>query len=130
MDSRKIVFRETSIVAIGELILTAVMIGIFAALGYFRWNVFWGGIVGAAIMIINHFFLAITVSLAADRAQHGEAKAAQNMIKLSSTVRLVIMGVAVVLAIKLGGNVLAVLLPMLFVRPILMLAEFFGKKGD
>ena len=130
MDSRKIVYRETAIVAIGELALSAVMVGIFAAVGCFAWNVFWGALIGCSIMIFNHFFLAVTVSLAADRAEKGDAKRAQNMIQLSGTVRLVLMGAAAVLAIKLGCNPIAVLLPLLFVRPILMLAEFFGKKGD
>lgn len=130
MDSRKIVYKETGIIALGELILSAAMVGVFAALGYFGWNVFWGALIGALVMILNHFFLAVTVSLAAEKAARGEAKAAQSMIQLSGTVRLVCMGVAVVLAIKLGCNVLATLLPMLFVRPILMLSEFFGKKGD
>lgn len=130
MDSRKIVYKETAVIAVGELILSAAMVGVFAALGHFQWNVFWGAVTGAAIMITNHFFLAITVSLASDRAERGEIKAAQNMIQLSGTLRLVIMGAAALLAIKLGCNVLAVLLPMLFVRPVLMLVEFFGKKGD
>jgi len=130
MDSRKIVYRETALIAVGELILSAAMVGVFTALGHFKWNVFWGALTGCLVMIINYFFMAVTVSLAADRAERGEVERAQKMIRLSSTVRLICMGVALVVAIKLGANVLALLLPLLFVRPILMLAEFFGKKGD
>ena len=33
-------------------------------------------------------------------------------------------------AMGLGANVLALLLPILFARPILLLSEFFRKKGD
>ena len=34
------------------------------------------------------------------------------------------------LGIVLGANPVAILLPLLFVRPVLLLAEFFRKKGD
>lgn len=130
MDSRKIVYKETAIVAIGELACSAVMVGVFAALGRFAMNVVWGALVGCLIMIANYFVMAVTVSLAADKAEQGEPKKAQLSIQLSGTIRLIIMGVALVVGIKLGANVVALLLPLLFARPVLMLAEFFRKKGD
>ena len=130
MDSRKIVYRETAIIAVGEVLLSALMVGVFAALGYFKMNVLWGALAGCAVKIANYFFMAVTVSLAADRAERGEVKEGQNMVRVSSTVRLVLVGLAMVLLIKLGANTVAVLLPLGFARPILMLAEFFRKKGD
>lgn len=130
MDSRKIVFKETAVVAIGEVILTAAMVAVFALLGYFQMNVLWGAITGCLIMIVNYFFMAVTVSLAADKAQQGDPKGAQNMIQLSGIVRLIVMGVFLAVGIKLGANVIALALPLLFARPILLLAEFFRKKGD
>ena len=130
MDSRKIVYRETALVAVGELILTAIMVGVFAALGYFKMNVLWGAVAGCFVMIANYFLMAVTASLAADRAEQNEVESAKKMIRLSSTVRLVIMVGTLFLALKLGANVLALLLPLLFVRPVLFLAEFFRKKGD
>lgn len=130
MDSRKIVMKETAVIAVGELLLSAAMVGIFAALGYFEMNVLWGALVGSLVMIANYFFMAVTVSLAADRAEQGNAKGGQAMIQLSGTVRLIAMGVALLVAIKLGCNVIALVLPLAFVRPILLLVEFFGKKGD
>ena len=63
-------------------------------------------------------------------AEAGNAKGAQAMIQLSGVVRLVVMGVALLAGIKLGANVIALALPLLFLRPVLMLAEFFRKKGD
>ena len=130
MDSRKIVFKETAIVAVGELICSAIMVAVFAALGKFALNVLWGALVGSLIIIANYFVMAVTVSLAADKAEKGEAKKAQLSIQLSGTVRLVLMGLTLVLGIKLGANVIALVLPLLFARPVLMLAEFFRKKGD
>ena len=130
MDSRKIVYRETAIVAVGEIILSAVMVGVFAMLGYFQMNVLWGALGGCATMIANYFFMAVTVSLAADRAEYGEVEPAQKMVKLSSAVRLVAMALVLFVCIKLGANVIALVLPLAFARPVLMLSEFFRKKGD
>ena len=81
-------------------------------------------------MIVNYFFMAVTVTLAADRAENGQVQQAQKMVQLSSVVRLLLMGGAVILGVKLGANVIALALPLVFARPILMLAEFFRKKGD
>ena len=39
------------------------------------------------------------------------------------------MGVALVVGIKLGAYVIALALPLAFLRPILMVTEFFRKKG-
>lgn len=130
MDSRKIVLQETAIVAIGVLVCAAAMVGVFAALGYFQMNVLWGALAGSLVTVGNYFFLAVTVSLAADKAAEGQVQQAQKMIRLSSTVRLAVMAVALFVCIKLGANVLALVLPLVFERPVLMLAEFFRKKGD
>lgn len=130
MDSRKLVLKETAIVAAGELLCSAVMVGIFAALGYFQMNVLWSALAGSLVMTANYFFMAITVSLASDRATAGDVQQAQKMIQLSSIVRLLIMAAVLFLGIQLGAHVIALVLPLVFARPILMLAEFFRKKGD
>jgi hypothetical protein len=130
MDSRKLVFKETGIIALGELVCSGLMVGIFAALGYFSMPVLWGALFGSLAMTANYFFMAVTVTLAADRAAKGQVDSAKKSVQLSSTVRLICLGAALVLAIKLGTNPIATILPLAFARPILMLAEFFRKKGD
>jgi CBS domain containing-hemolysin-like protein len=130
MDSRKVVFQETAIIAVGELICSAIMVGVFAALDMFQMRVLWSALIGCLIMIANYFFMAVTVSLAADRAEKGQVEEAQKMIKLSSTIRLLAMAAALLIGVRLGGNVVALALPLVFARPILLLAEFFRKKGD
>lgn len=130
MDSRKIVFHETAIVAAGELTCSAVMVCVFFALGFFQMNVLWGAVAGCGIMIVNYFFMAMIASLAADRAEKGQTQQAKKMIQLSSVSRLVLMGLALFVGIRLGANVVALVVPLLFVRPTLLVAEFFRKKGD
>ena len=130
MDSRKLVVRETAIVAIGELICSGAMVGIFAALGYFQMRVLWSALAGSMVMIVNYFFMSVNISNAADKAEKGDVEQAKKMIQLSSTVRLLCMGIAIAIGIKLGANVVAIVLPLAFLRPILMISEFFRKKGD
>ena len=130
MDSRKIVLQETAIVAVGVLVLSAAMVGVFAALGYFQMNVLWGALGGWLVTAANYFFMAVTVSLAADKAREGDVQQGKKMVQLSSTVRLIAMGIVLFVGIKLGANVIALVLPLVFQRPVLMLAEFFRKKGD
>lgn len=131
MDSRKIVFQESLIVAIGEVIMSAIMVAVFAALGYFKMNVLWGAVTGCLAMSANYFLMALVVTVASDKAAAGQVKQAQSMVKTSSLVRLLLLGVIMFIGFKLGANVIALLLPLLFVRPILLFAEFFRKKeGD
>lgn len=130
MDSRKIVFRETGIIAVGEVILSAVMVAVFAALGYFQMNVLWGALAGCLVTTANYFFLAIVVFLASERAAKGEVTQAQKMIQTSAVTRLFGTGALLAVAILLGGNVIATVVPLLFLRPTMFVAEFFRKKEE
>lgn len=130
MESRNLILNETAIIAVGELICSAIMVGIFALLGYFRMNVLWSALAGSLVITINYFFMAITVSMASERAKNGDAKQAQGMIQLSSILRLLVMAGILILGIKLGANVIALVVPLAFERPILMVSQFFRKKGD
>lgn len=130
MDSRKAVMKETLLVTVGVLLCSAIMVGVYALLGYFSLNVLFSALGGSLIIILNYFFLAVTVSLAADKAEQGKADEAKKLIRLSPAVRLVVMAAALFIGIKAGGNVIALVLPLVFLRPVLMLGEFFRKRGD
>ena len=130
MESRKIVLRETLAAAIGVFLCCCIMVGIFAALDLFSIGVVFGAGIGFLIVIGNYFFMAITVSQATDRAQNGDVTGAQKQIQLSSVIRLLVMGGLLFLAVKLGANVIASVLPLVFLRPVLMVWNFFRKKGD
>ena len=129
-ESRKIVWRETAIVAVGEVIGTALMVGIFALLGFFDMSVLLGGLVGATVAVANFLILAIVATLAADKAEQQDVVGGQKLIKASYPVRLVVLAVVLFACAKSGVfNVIALVLPLVFVRPVLTLAEFFRKKG-
>ena len=130
MDSRKAVMKELVSVTVGVLVCSAIMVGVFALLDQFSLRVVISALAGSLIIILNYFFLAVTVSLAADKAQQGKTEEAKKMIRLSPMVRLAVMAVALFIGIKAGGHVIALVLPLVFLRPVLMLAEFFRKKDD
>lgn len=131
MDSKKIVFHETIIVLIGEVICVPAMIGIFALMGYFDRSVLLGGIAGALIAILNFFLMAVCTSLAADKAEQQDVKGGQALLQSSYLVRLVLLFVLLFACAKSGMmNLIALVLPLVFVRPIITIAEFFRKKGD
>lgn len=130
MDCRKRILKDTALLLLGELVGSALMIGVFAAFGAFSLAVVISALTGSLVITVNYLAMAIVLDIAADRATAGEPKKARQMAQLSSTVRLVCMGVVLLAAIKLGANGIALLLPLLFMRPVLMAMEFFGKKVD
>ena len=69
MESRKVVFKETSVVLIGQLACVAVMLGVYGLLGKFSAKVLLGGITGGVLAAANFFFMAVGASLAADKAE-------------------------------------------------------------
>ena len=129
MDSRKIVFKETTVVAIGQLICVTLMFGVYALLGLFSTKVLLGGIVGALAAMANFFFMAVVVSLAADKAQQQDVTGGQKLMKGAYPIRLLLLAVILFACAKSGYfDVVALVLPLAFVRPTLTIAEFFRKK--
>ena len=131
MDSKKIVFHETAIAAVGEVICTAAMIGVFALLDSYDTSVLLGGIVGALLAIGNFFFMAIGTCLAADKAEQQDVKGGKLLIRNSYMIRLIVLFVILFACAKSGlFNLFALALPLVFIRPSLTVAEFFRKKGN
>ena len=66
MDSRKIVLKETSIVAVGEVLGIAFMLGIYALLHRFCGRVAYSAALGGVLDLLNFFLMAVGTCLAAD----------------------------------------------------------------
>lgn len=129
MDMRKYVLRQTGVVALGEAIGVAAMIGVFALLDAYDSRVLFGGIVGGVVAIINFFVMAIGVNIAADKAEQQNVKGGQAAIKGSYMLRMIGM-VVVLFAFAKSGlcNVIALVVPLIFTRFTLTLQEFFRRK--
>lgn len=131
MNSHKYVFKETGTVAMGQVICVSVMLGIFALLGRFNLSVLWGALAGAALAIANCFLLCLFANMAADKAEKQEdAAGGQKLIQLSYMGRMIGLFVILVLcAISGVFNLISLVIPLAFNRPILTAAEFLKKKG-
>ena len=131
MDNRKFVFHETAVIAAGEVICSGIMVGVYALLGKIGLEVVLGAVVGAVLAVANFFFMAIGANLAADKAEAQNVKGGKAMLRSSYMLRLVVLFVILFAFAKSGlCNVVAMVLPLAFVRPIITVAEFFRKSGE
>ena len=130
MDSRKYVLKQTAMIALGQALCVGAMVGLFALLGEFDTTVLWGGVVGGVLAVLNFLFMAVGAMVAADKAAEQDVKGGQATVRTSMILRLALLAVVLIAFAKSGiCNVLAMVLPLAFTRPILMFAEFFGKAG-
>ena len=128
MESRKFVVKQTGILAVGQTICVAAMVGIFALLGHYDQTVLLGGIFGGVLAIANFFFMAVGATLAADRAEKQDVKGGQALVQSSYMLRMVLLAVILFALVKSGlCNVIAVVLPLAFNRLIITISEFFRK---
>lgn len=131
MDSRKIVFQETGIVALGVSLCSAIMVGVFALMGMFDMSVVLGAVIGTLLTVVNFLVMAICASLAADKAAAQDVKGAQGLISASQTGRYLVLGLLLFACGRSGlFNLFALVLPLVFVRPTITIAEFFRKPGE
>ena len=130
-NSRKIVLKETAFIAAGEAVCVAVMFLVYFLIEKFSISVLLGGLVGLLLATGNFFALAVAATLAADRAQAQDVEGGQKLMRSSYPLRLLALAVILFLCAKSGVfDVIALVLPLLFVRPILTIGEFFRKKGE
>lgn len=131
MDSRKIVYRETAVIAVGIAICTAVMFAVHLLLGSFDISVLLGGLAGVLLSTGNFFLMALGTSLAADKAESKDVTAGKLVIRNSYLLRLGVLFVILFACARNGSvNLFALMLPLVFVRPTLAVTEFFRKKGE
>ena len=130
MDNRKYVFSQVLTVLIGELLLSALMVGVFAILGHFDKSVVYGAAAGAVITTLNHLVLVLSVMAASEKAEKQDVKGRQMLVQMSYLGRLIGLFLILVICAKSGiFNLIALVLPLVFTRPILMIADHFNKKG-
>ena len=131
MDSRKFLFTQTGLVFAGEVLCSAAMVGVFALLGKYDSTVLIGAAVGAIAATANFFFMALVASMAAEKAMNQNVKGGEAMIKGSYIARMAVLFVVLYAFVKSGlCNVITLVVPLIFVRPILTIDEFFRKPGE
>ena len=131
MDSRKLVIKESMIVLLGVTLCSAAMVGIFALLGKFDSTVLLGALVGTLLAVLNFFFMAVIAMMAADKAEKQNVKGGEALIRGSYPMRMIVLFVVLFAFAKSGlCNPIALVVPLVFVRPTITIAEFFRKSGE
>lgn len=131
-QSRKEVLKQTGIIAIGQAVGTAVMIGVYALLQKLDMTVAWGALVGNVLAIGNFFAMAVITTLAADRAEKQDVAGGQKLMKVSYPLRLLVLAGVLVLCAWKGKAVfdlVALVIPLAFTHLTAMVLGFFKKKG-
>ena len=128
MESRKLVIKESAIVLLGTSLCSAAMVGIFALLGKFDSTILLGALVGTILSTLNFFFMAVIAMMAADKAENQNVKGGEALIRGSYPVRMAVLFLILFAFAKSGlCNVIALVVPLVFVRPTITIAEFFRK---
>lgn len=118
-------------VAAAELVLTAIMLGVYALIGRFTMAVVLGAVLGCLLSLANFLMLSVTVSRAADRAQAGDPVKARAQVQGSSVLRLFALAVIYIITLRTGiFDPIAAVLPLVFLQVSISLVEFFRKDGD
>ncbi len=129
MDNRKYILSQSLTMLCGELILSALMVLVFAVLGYYETGVLLGAIVGSLIATLNHTILIISVISASKKAEKQDIKGGQAAIQMSYMGRLLGLFVILVVCAKSGiFNLLALVIPLMFTRPVLTVTDHINQK--
>ena len=130
-EAKKVIFRESGYMAIGLALCSAVIVSVAGLLSSWSRSIWLGGILGFLLAWLNFFFMSVGAGMAADRAEAGNPASGQRLIQISFLLRYVILFLLFFALIK-GGlcNVFTLLLPLVCIRPVLTISEFFRKSGD
>ena len=129
MKSRNEFISQVLLLLAGELLLSAVMVAVFALLGYYETGVLLGAAAGSLIATLNHAILILSVNAATKKAENQDVKGGQSLIQMSYMGRLIGLFLILVLCAKSGiFNLIARVLPLVFSRPVLVFTDHINQK--
>ena len=123
-------FRDVFPVMLGELLLTGVMLAIYALIGRFSLKVLWSAALGAGVVLLN-FTVMILALLQAEK--RGSPEKGQLYVRATYALRLVLLAAVLILALRSKVfDPLATALPLCFQPIAVWLFELFRKmkKGE
>ena len=116
--------REILHIAVGVLVFSCVMNGVFALLGQWDFTVLWGTLLGGGFAVLNFILLALSVQKLAAETDEKKGKAWMQMsyqMRMIATVVVGIIGVSVPCF-----HWVAVLIPLLFPRITILAMQLLG----
>ena len=147
MQKKNMPTSEILLLAVGELIVSLIVTGVYLLLDRFSYAVISGCLLGSAVTVFNFVFLSVSVNRAIDKALAGRKEgemteeeaqvfAAENQAAVqraaqgSYLVRQILMLGVLVCAFLLDGwfDVIATLVPLLMFRPLLTVCGLMKSK--
>ena len=137
---------DTIYLAIGEIIVSLLVLLVYMAIGKFEWTVITGVILGSLATIANFIILSIALNKALDKfidmrgdkelsEEEAEAFAKANSIKVQNAVTKsyvfrtgLMMGSLVIAFITKWFNPIATLVPLAMYKPLLYVTQFVKQK--
>ena len=123
-------FRDVFPVMLGELLLTGIMLAVYALIGRFSLKVLWSAALGAGAVLLN-FTVMILALLQAEK--RGSPEKGQLYVRATYALRLLLLAAVLILALRSKGfDPLATALPLCFQPIAVWLFELFRKmkKGE
>lgn len=121
----KVVIQETTYIAIWSGILSLLMQAVFLIIGKWDYTVLLGNLWGVFVMLLNFFLLGLTVQKAVTK----EEKEAKNVMKLSHSMRNLMVFVLAVVGVVLPWLSTLPMIISLFFPRIAMTIRGFQKGG-
>ena len=130
MNKSNPIIKQTLRYAFGVLIGVALMILIYFLIGKLNYRVSIGAAVGYLISVGNFFFMCVALTNSTNAGEDNPtlvvAKARGSYI-----IRMIVVALLLIVAIKSGFcDTIATIVPLLLMRPVLMVEEFLMKSGD
>ena len=144
--NNKSYLKSTLYLAIGELIVSALIVAVYFLFQKFNINVITGALLGSAVTVTNFLILSVQVNRALDEfialrgdAQMSEEEATefskknsvkvQNAVAKSYLLRTGLMIGSLVLGFITGWfDVIATLIPLILYKPLIYVVEYISKK--
>lgn len=117
--------RESLYVAVWIIVLSMLMQAVFLIIGKWDYTVLLGNILSGTAMFFHFFLLGITVQKAVNK----DEKQAAHMMKLSQSLRTLMLFVVAVIGLALPCfSIWSTLIPFFFVRIAVAFRPMFNKK--
>ena len=71
MQKQKLPVREITVLVLGELLVSLIIVGVYAVLNKFSYAVVAGALLGSAVTVFNFVWLSVSVNRAIDKAMAG-----------------------------------------------------------
>ncbi|MBQ4227581.1 MAG: ATP synthase subunit I [Clostridia bacterium] len=128
MTARRLVLKETLLVAAQEALVALAAALVYALLGKLGASVWVGLLGGAALSVLNYFIMACSASRVSESAAQAGAQGG-GLMRVSYILRLVLLfgGLIALAATKLADPV-ALIIPLLLMQPIILLTHTILKR--